>query len=161
MRTGDDCISINGGSSFINITDVACGPGHGISIGSLGKNGEYETVEEVHVKNCSFTGTQNGARIKTWAGGSGYARKITFQNINFTAARNPVINDQNYDSSDAATDTAVNISHITYYKMYGTSAVENAIQLDCDNSIGCTNKTFASCNNAHGTSSSSTPCLLN
>ena len=27
---GDDCIAINGGSSFINISDITCGPGHGI-----------------------------------------------------------------------------------------------------------------------------------
>jgi len=36
------------------------------SVGSLGKGGEYATVEEVHVKNCTLTGTTNGARIKTW-----------------------------------------------------------------------------------------------
>lgn len=36
------------------------------SIGSLGINGEYDTVEGVYVRNCNFTGTQNGARIKTW-----------------------------------------------------------------------------------------------
>lgn len=30
ISTGDDCIAINGGSSFINITRVFCGPGHGI-----------------------------------------------------------------------------------------------------------------------------------
>jgi hypothetical protein len=36
------------------------------SIGSLGKDGAYETVEEVHVKSCAFKGTQNGVRIKTW-----------------------------------------------------------------------------------------------
>ncbi|KAI4344948.1 hypothetical protein L6164_012123 [Bauhinia variegata] len=180
MRTGDDCIAINGGSSFINVTDVACGPGHGISIGSLGKNGAYETVEEIHVKNCSFNGSSNGARIKTWVGGSGYARKITFENINFTATANPVIMDQHYDPRYAdTTNSAVKVSDVTYYQLYGTSAVENAIQLDCDNSSGCTNivlndiniassdpgkKTFASCNNAHGISSSCTPaipCLLN
>lgn len=27
---GDDCVAINGGSYDINITHVACGPGHGI-----------------------------------------------------------------------------------------------------------------------------------
>ena len=29
---GDDCIAIKGGSSFINITDIECGPGHGIRL---------------------------------------------------------------------------------------------------------------------------------
>lgn len=27
---GDDCIAIKGGSSFVYITNEACGPGHGI-----------------------------------------------------------------------------------------------------------------------------------
>jgi len=37
------------------------------SIGSLGKDNERDDiVENVNVRSCSFTGTQNGARIKTW-----------------------------------------------------------------------------------------------
>lgn len=35
-------------------------------MGSLGEDGAYETVEDVHVRNCTFNGTKNGARIKTW-----------------------------------------------------------------------------------------------
>lgn len=35
------------------------------SIGSLGKNGDYHTVEDVRVENCNLTGTTNGLRIKT------------------------------------------------------------------------------------------------
>lgn len=35
-------------------------------MGSLGQDGAYATVENVYVKNCSFNGTQNGVRIKTW-----------------------------------------------------------------------------------------------
>ena len=34
-------------------------------MGSLGRDESYETVEEVYVRNCSFTNTTNGARIKT------------------------------------------------------------------------------------------------
>jgi polygalacturonase len=30
---GDDCIAINNGSSYINISGIACGPGHGIRCG--------------------------------------------------------------------------------------------------------------------------------
>ncbi|GMY33441.1 probable polygalacturonase At3g15720, partial [Fagus crenata] len=100
MGTGDDCVAINGGTYDINITNVVCGPGHGISIGSLGANGAYETVEDVHVKGCLFKGSQNGVRIKTWPGGSGYARNISFEQITLVGARHPIIIDQYYFSSD-------------------------------------------------------------
>ncbi|KAK1271027.1 putative polygalacturonase [Acorus gramineus] len=85
--------------SNVNITGVACGPGHGISIGSLGKDGDRATVEQIHVQHCSFSGTTNGARIKTWQGGSGYARGITFNNITLTSTANPIIIDQFYCDS--------------------------------------------------------------
>ncbi|KAL9303488.1 hypothetical protein ACSQ67_020751 [Phaseolus vulgaris] len=66
LATGDDCIAINGGCSNIKATRLVCQGGHGISIGSLGRNKSHETIEEVHVRNCTFIGTTNGARIKTW-----------------------------------------------------------------------------------------------
>ncbi|KAF3603290.1 hypothetical protein F2Q69_00033019 [Brassica cretica] len=98
---GDDCIAITGergGSSDINITRVACGPGHGISIGSLGKGDIDDTVENVIVRSCSFWGTQNGARIKTWHGGKGLAKNILFENITVTNTKYPIIIDQHYSN---------------------------------------------------------------
>ncbi|MCI17377.1 putative polygalacturonase, partial [Trifolium medium] len=56
----DDCIAISAGSSVIKITGITCGPGHGISIGSLGARGESDIVEDVHVKNCTLTETLTG-----------------------------------------------------------------------------------------------------
>ncbi|XP_020208030.1 probable polygalacturonase At3g15720 [Cajanus cajan] len=106
IATGDDCIAINSGCSNINATRLFCGPGHGISIGSLGRNGAHETVEEVYVQNCSFIGTTNGARIKTVPGGSGYARKITFDQIILKDAQNPIIIDQNYGGKIGASSHA-------------------------------------------------------
>ena len=35
-------------------------------MGSLGPNGSNGTVEEVHVQHCTFNGTDNGLRIKTY-----------------------------------------------------------------------------------------------
>ncbi|XP_052490435.1 probable polygalacturonase At1g80170 [Gossypium raimondii] len=61
IKTGDDCIGIGDGSKYININRILCGPGHGISIGSLGENGRRETVER-----ANFCTTENGLRIKTW-----------------------------------------------------------------------------------------------
>ncbi|WVZ16910.1 hypothetical protein V8G54_009892 [Vigna mungo] len=96
LATGDDCIAINGGSSYINATRIFCIGGHGIS-GSLGRNKSNETVEEVYGQNCSFIGTTNGARIKTWPGGLGYARKITFEEIILQDAQNSIIINQYYN----------------------------------------------------------------
>ncbi|MED6218030.1 hypothetical protein PIB30_023270 [Stylosanthes scabra] len=122
IETGDDCFALNGGTSFVHISNVFCGPGHGISIGSLGKGGSYETVEEIYVKNCIIKGTTNGARIKTWQGGSGYAKKITFENIRLDNVENPIIIDQQYSDFDNANGgSAVKVSDITYRNIQGTS----------------------------------------
>lgn len=42
----------------------------------------------------------NGARIKTWQGGKGYARTITFENIIINSSDNPIIIDQFYHAGD-------------------------------------------------------------
>ncbi|RYR55320.1 hypothetical protein HN51_017273 [Arachis hypogaea] len=175
ITTGDDCIAINGGSSFINVSSIYCGPGHGISIGSLGKNGAYETAQEIRVQNCNFSRTTNGARIKTWKGGSGYAKNIIFDNIIMDAVDIPVIIDQQYKTDDIKVkkvkdDKAVKVSDVTFLKVRGTSTSEDPVQLNCD-AIGCTNinlegiditstngeKTRASCKNVQGICSSCTP----
>ncbi|XP_019056887.1 PREDICTED: probable polygalacturonase At3g15720, partial [Tarenaya hassleriana] len=141
IETGDDCIAINSGSRNISIARVACGPGHGISIGSLGRDGANETVENVKVWNCSFNGTQNGARIKTWAGGLGFARNILFENITLIDADNPIVIDQHYCNGGHDCDhdkkTAVGVSNVTFRYFEGTCTGETAIKLDCDKKTRC------------------------
>lgn len=66
IRTGDDCISIWAGSKNIRIYKIFCGPGHGISIGSLGKNNTKNHVMNVKVDRVTLNRTTNGVRIKTW-----------------------------------------------------------------------------------------------
>nr|VDD04878.1 unnamed protein product [Brassica rapa] len=84
IQTGDDCIAIKTGSSDINITNVDCGPGHGIS---LGEGGATETVENVHVQHCTFTGADNAARIKTWPGSAVKVSDVTFRYFRGTCAQ--------------------------------------------------------------------------
>ncbi|KAL6208413.1 hypothetical protein ACLB2K_019362 [Fragaria x ananassa] len=134
IASGDDCIAIKGGCSFINITGVQCGPGHGISVGSLGKQGGPDIVEEVHVQNCRFTNSENGARIKTWMGGYGHARAISFEQITLENAKNPIIFNRQYGDGNEA----VKVSDVTFRGFEGTSASDQAITLDCSE-LDCTN----------------------
>ncbi|XP_017441312.1 probable polygalacturonase At3g15720 [Vigna angularis] len=177
IACGDDCIAISGGSSYVNVTGSACGPGHGISVGSLG-NGNSNTVEQVHVRNCNFTNTQNGARIKTYADGSGYARGITFEEITLIQTRNPIIINQFYTNNGVSLKNGgVEVRGITFRGFHGTSMTGEAITLNCGPQ-GCFNITLdqiniassqqgkpasCSCKNAHGTATSSVPncpCLM-
>ncbi|KAF3663680.1 Polygalacturonase [Capsicum annuum] len=99
IRTGDDCISIVNNSSNILVKNIACGPGHGISIGSLGKSNSWAQVHNVCVDGAYLSNTENGVRIKTWQGGRGYVRKISFTNVWMENVSNPIIIDQYYCDS--------------------------------------------------------------
>ncbi|CAI9264062.1 unnamed protein product [Lactuca saligna] len=145
IQTGDDCVAINGGTYDINVTSVFCGPGHGISIGSLGENGGYDIVEQVRVENCNITGSKNGLRIKTVPYGTGYARGIVFQNIHLVNVENPIIIDQHYciHSENAycpapPNASAVKVSDVTYTNIYGSSATKQAITFNCSGKYNCT-----------------------
>ncbi|CAJ1967577.1 unnamed protein product [Sphenostylis stenocarpa] len=138
--TGDDCISIESGSMNVQVTNITCGPGHGISIGSLGSQESKDFVSGVMVNGAKFSGTTNGVRIKTWQGGSGSANNIKFQNIEMEKVTNPIIIDQNY--CDQATpckqqQSAVQIRNVLYENIRGTSASEVGVQFDCSEKFPC------------------------
>ncbi|KAB2010222.1 hypothetical protein ES319_D10G223300v1 [Gossypium barbadense] len=97
IKTGDDCISIGPDTENLWIEQVTCGPGHGISIGSLAKDLKEEGVQNVTVKNTIFSNTQNGLRIKSWARpSSGYVQGVRFIGSVMTNVQNPIVIDQNY-----------------------------------------------------------------
>ncbi|XP_039165205.1 probable polygalacturonase At3g15720 [Eucalyptus grandis] len=47
IGTGDDCFSISDQTSNISISDIKCGPSHGVSIGSLRKDGTEVSVSNI------------------------------------------------------------------------------------------------------------------
>lgn len=58
-------------------------------------------MQNVTVKTATFTGTQNGVRIKSWGRPSnGFARNILFQDVIMNNAQNPIVIDQNYCPGD-------------------------------------------------------------
>lgn len=58
IGTGDDCISIVSDSFNICTENITCGPGHGISIGSLGEGSAKAQVADVFVHGAFLENTQ-------------------------------------------------------------------------------------------------------
>ncbi|XP_049392694.1 probable polygalacturonase At1g80170 isoform X2 [Solanum stenotomum] len=140
IGTGDDCVSIVNASSSIKMKRIYCGPGHGISIGSLGKDNSVGIVTGVVLDNAFLRGTTNGLRIKTWQGGSGYVRAVRFQNVRMQNVSNPIIIDQFYCDSPKSCQnqtSAVEISEIVYRNVSGTSKSQKAIKFACSDNVPC------------------------
>lgn len=142
IGTGDDCVSIISDSFDIVIRNVNCGPGHGISIGSLGKGNSEAHVADVLVDRVFLHDTTNGLRIKTWQGGSGYCQGIRYQNVHMENVSYPIIIDQYYCDSPTTCEnqtSAVEVSEVWYDSISGTSATEEAIRFACSDSVPCQN----------------------
>ncbi|MFS7901506.1 putative endo-polygalacturonase [Helianthus anomalus] len=114
-----------------------------IFIGSLGMNGQYNTVEGVKVRKCQFSGTTNGARIKTWQSSAVKVSDISYKIFVGTSLSRTAIN---FDCSNNVACTGILLDQINI-----TSTVKGEYPT-------------VYCNNAYGTSSFSSPtasCLLN
>ncbi|KAL2506022.1 Pectin lyase-like superfamily protein [Abeliophyllum distichum] len=144
IKTGDDCISVGDGMKEIHIERVTCGPGHGISIGSLGKYATEEDVTGIYVKNCTFIGTQNGIRVKTWP--SALAKlKITdlhYEDIIMDNVENPIIIDQEYcpwNQCNLDSPSLIKISKMTVNNIKGTSTSPVVVSFVCSKTVPCEN----------------------
>lgn len=141
IGTGDDCISIGAGVTNLKIGNVSCGPGHGISVGSLGKYANEKDVSGVKVKNCTLSGTTNGLRIKTWPGSpAGRASNISFEDIIVENVANPIIIDQEYCPSGKCKPqppSMVKLEGIAFRRVIGTSRTQVAVNMVCSESLPC------------------------
>ncbi|KAA8533157.1 hypothetical protein F0562_033310 [Nyssa sinensis] len=143
LACGDDCVSIQTGCTNIYIHNVNCGPGHGISIGGLGKENTKACVSNITVRDIIMHNTMNGVRIKTWQGGSGSVQGVLFSNIQVSEVQLPIVIDQYYcDKSQCKNQTsAVALSGITFEKIRGTYVVK-PVHLACSDSLPCTEVTL-------------------
>ncbi|XP_050380207.1 polygalacturonase At1g48100 isoform X2 [Argentina anserina] len=139
LACGDDCISIQTGCSNVYIHNVNCGPGHGVSIGGLGKDATRACVSNITVRDVKLQNTLNGVRIKTWQGGSGSVKNVMFANIQVSEVEFPIMIDQFYcDKGHCANKTsAVAVSGINYVNIQGTYTSKPA-HFACSDSIPCT-----------------------
>ncbi|KAL0405107.1 UNVERIFIED_CONTAM: Exopolygalacturonase [Sesamum latifolium] len=142
IGTGDDCISMGDGSRNVNISGVWCGPGHGISIGSLGKYEGEQDVSGITVTNCTLTNTDNGLRIKTWAPSlsSTVVSDVTYTDINVNNVKNPIIIDQYYCPGGSCShegESNVAIKGVKFINIRGSSASETGVSIQCSKSYPC------------------------
>ncbi|KAK6930207.1 Glycoside hydrolase, family 28 [Dillenia turbinata] len=143
IGVGDDCISIGPGNTDIFISNITCGPGHGISVGSLGKYSNEEDVVGIRVRNCTINGTTNGVRIKSWRGSPvSNALNMTFEDILMINVSNPIIIDQEYcphKDCSSLKPSKVKLNNVGYRNIWGTSNTKAAVTLVCSSSTPCEN----------------------
>ncbi|KAK6116532.1 hypothetical protein DH2020_049737 [Rehmannia glutinosa] len=110
-----------------------------IGTGGLGKDKSIACVSNILVENIIMQDTLYGARIKTWQGGSGSVKNVTFSNIQVSNVKVPITIDQYYcDKNECKNQTgAVAISGVTFDQIIGSYSVQ-PIHLACSNSIPCT-----------------------
>jgi galacturan 1,4-alpha-galacturonidase len=140
IGTGDDCVSISNASFGVRMRGIECGPGHGISIGSLGAGGSAAAVAGVVLDGARVRRAQNGVRIKTWQGGSGYVRDVRFQDVRVEDVDHPIVIDQFYCDARAPCanrTSAVRVSGVVFRRITGTSTRADAIRLACSDAAPC------------------------
>ncbi|XP_010547006.2 PREDICTED: exopolygalacturonase-like [Tarenaya hassleriana] len=162
IGVGDDCVSVGPGSFNISVSHLHCGPGHGISIGSLGRYKNEEDVRGIRVENCTLNGTSNGVRVKTWpTSPPSQARDMVFQNIAMNNVSNPIIIDQEYcpsHSCNMKSPSMVKLSDIAFKNISGTYNTEFEVTMWCSSAVPCENISLANvnlsglvqCNNQQG-----------
>ncbi|KAL8519084.1 hypothetical protein ACS0TY_010139 [Phlomoides rotata] len=144
LACGDDCVSIQTGCTNVYIHNVNCGPGHGISIGGLGKDNTKACVSNITIRDVVMHNTMNGVRIKTWQGGSGSVQGVQFSNIQVSEVQLPIVIDQFYcdhKSSCKNQTSGVWLSGINYENIRGTYTVK-PVHLACSDNTPCTDVTL-------------------
>ncbi|XP_011079627.1 exopolygalacturonase [Sesamum indicum] len=138
IGTGDDCVSIGHGTLNTAVARITCGPGHGISIGSLGKREDETDLKGVSITNCTLIGTTNGVRIKTYHDSPQMtASDIVFQDIKMIDVKNPIMIDQHYNSKSKPVQSKVKIRNARFINIKGSSISPVAVTLNCSSAVPC------------------------
>ncbi|CAE7198300.1 unnamed protein product [Rhizoctonia solani] len=114
VANGDDCIAIGSGANNVHFRNNYCEGGHGMSVGSLGKDGSVASVQNILFENNVMKNQLYGARFKSWTGGNGLAKNITWRNIVLENVPFPIYVTQNYwnQELDPPTTGSSNNTHI-------------------------------------------------
>ncbi|KIW30020.1 uncharacterized protein PV07_05799 [Cladophialophora immunda] len=101
---GDDAIAVQAGASDILFRGGTIGyQSHGMSIGSLGQNqARWANVSNVRFDDVTVIDAVYAARFKSWIGGKGLARNVTWSNIRVYNVTFPIFVTQTYVNQGSA-----------------------------------------------------------
>ncbi|KAL2222673.1 putative exopolygalacturonase C [Thermoascus aurantiacus ATCC 26904] len=95
---GDDAIAVQSGSHNVLFQGGTIGyQSHGMSIGSLGQNqASFANVSNITFDDVTVIDAVYAARFKSWVGGQGLAKNITWSNIRVYNVTFPIFVTQSY-----------------------------------------------------------------
>ena len=143
ISTGDDNVAIKEGSNNVIVRGGVFHAGHGLSLGSLGERGTAGSISNVRMSDVTFVRTTNAARVKTWQGGTGSVRNVTFANLTVRAVAQPLVIDQFYCPASqhpgpcANSSQAVAIEAVTVDGLRGWHTSGVAAMLHCSDARPC------------------------
>jgi len=98
---------------------------HGLSIGSLGKDpNQPSNVSDILFEDVFLENTLYGARFKSWVGGVGLAKNVTYRNIGVRNVSFPLYLSQSYVDQESpgaprTNNASVIMQDFTYDNFYG------------------------------------------
>jgi polygalacturonase len=87
ISVGDDDYTCGGDTHDVLLQHNTYGDGHGVSIGSYTRNG----VSNITVRDCTFTGTECGIRIKSDRDRGGIVENLLYENLTMTGVAVPIL----------------------------------------------------------------------
>ena len=101
---GDDAIAVQSGSRNILFQGGTIGyQSHGLSIGSLGQNQASKAdVQNITFNDVTVIDAVYAARFKSWIGGQGLAKNVTWSNIRAFNVTFPIFITQSYFNQGSA-----------------------------------------------------------
>ncbi|KDQ53106.1 glycoside hydrolase family 28 protein [Jaapia argillacea MUCL 33604] len=129
IYNGDDALAVgqnSAGSTNITFRRAFIGyQSHGCSIGSLGKTpSSPANVSDILVEDVFLENTLYAARFKSWVGGTGLAKNVTYRNIGIHNVTFPIYVtqsyvDQNSPGAPRVNNASVVMQDFTYDNFYG------------------------------------------
>ncbi|OJJ33941.1 hypothetical protein ASPWEDRAFT_41827 [Aspergillus wentii DTO 134E9] len=104
MYNGDDAIAVGADSHDIVFERNTIGyQTHGMSIGSLGKNpSDFANITNLRFEDVTVIDAIYAARFKSWKGGQGLVKNVTWKNIRVFNVTFPIFVTQSYEDQGAS-----------------------------------------------------------